>query len=77
MSKLKQLWSITTWETVQKIIRLKRLGFSKKRRKFKVDFQRENGSKNYLTKKASQPIGNFVIFSKKCNRKTMISAAKT
>ena len=32
------------------------------------DYQRGNGSKNYLTKKASQPRGNLAVFSKKCDK---------
>jgi len=38
-----------------------------------VDYQWGNGSKNYLIKKASQSPGNFVVFSKKCNKNTLIS----
>ena len=34
--------------------------------KIMVDYERGNGSKNYLTKKASQLPGNLVGISKKC-----------
>ena len=33
--------------------------------------------KKYLTKKASQPPGNLVVFSKKMYKKIMFSGAKT
>ena len=37
--------------------------------KFKVDYQKQNGSKKYSIKKASQPRGNLVVFSKKMQYK--------
>ena len=36
--------------------------------KIKVDYQWENGSKNYFTEKASQPQENLVFFQKKAYR---------
>ena len=33
-----------------------------------VDYQVGNGSKNYVTKKASQPRGKLVVFSKKSRK---------
>ena len=43
-----------------------------------MDYQRQNGSKKYLTKKASQPRGNLVVFSKNYKQNnTMISGEKT
>ena len=36
-----------------------------KNKKFKVDYYRQNGSKNQSINKASQPRGNLVVFSKK------------
>ena len=48
-------------------------------RKFKSDFppgkRLEKG--NFLKKKATHPLRNLVIFSKKWYQKTMISASKT
>ena len=41
-----------------------------------VDYHMRNGSKNYLTKKASQFRGNLVLFSKECNKNEMISGEK-
>ena len=49
----------------------------KKKRKFKSDFPRGKMLGKFLTKKASQPHRNFVIFSKKWYQKTMISDSKT
>ena len=39
-----------------------------KNRKIMVDYHGGNSSKNYFTKKASQPRGNLVGFSKKCQK---------
>ena len=36
-----------------------------KNRKIKVDYKRQNSSKNYSIQKASQFSGNLVVFSKK------------
>ena len=44
--------------------------------KIMVDYHKRNGSKNYLTKKSSQPRRNYVVFWKK-NVIKKISAAKT
>ena len=46
-------------------------------RKFKSDFPREKRVKNFFMEKPSSPPRNLVIFSKKNDKKTMISAVKT